>query len=251
MNRLEVTLDPAHGVAIVALNSGKVNALDPVVVDELRRTLRDLTADDTVTGVVLTGRGSFFSFGFDVPALYSCTRLDFTQYLRRFTDLYLSLFSFEKPIVAALNGHAVAGGCMLALGCDQRLMTGGHAKISLNEITFGAGLFAGAVEMLRYWVGSGGAERIALTGDMLDADQARAVGLVDRVTEAEELQRAAVDTVRRLAATDLVAYSSIKGLLRGNLVAEIRRAEEASIQAFVEIWYSEGTRHRLQKIVVR
>ena len=91
--------------------------------------------------------------------------------MSNFIDLYRVLFSFPKPLVAAINGHAVAGGCMLANACDHRVMASGRAKISLNEVTFGATLPAGSAEMLAYWVGSRHAEALALSGRMVDASE--------------------------------------------------------------------------------
>ena len=85
-----------------------MNAIDGGMVEELDRTFRELAADDAVRGTVLTGDGPFFSFGFDVPALYDLDRADFTEFLRGFTSLYAALFVFPRPMVAAINGHAAA-----------------------------------------------------------------------------------------------------------------------------------------------
>ncbi|MHB8879566.1 MAG: enoyl-CoA hydratase/isomerase family protein, partial [Myxococcaceae bacterium] len=140
-----VTLKAIGAVAEVTLGRGKVNALDERLVDELADAFRALEADPAVRAVVLTGRGAFFSFGFDVPHLVRYSKEEFiAHWLERFTGLYRQLFSFPKPLVAALNGHTVAGGCMLALTADLRLMVPGTAKIALNELTFGSSVFAGA-----------------------------------------------------------------------------------------------------------
>src|SRR5262245_32773085 len=117
----------AAGVATVTLARGKVNALDEATVDDLRAAFRRLTADDAVRAVVLTGSGSFFSFGWDVPALYAYPKEAFRQFVTKFTDLYAELYLHPRPLVAALNGHTVAGGCMLAIACDLRLMVSGKA----------------------------------------------------------------------------------------------------------------------------
>jgi enoyl-CoA hydratase len=91
-----------------------------------------LEVDPVLRALVLTGRGKFFSFGFDIPEFLPFTKEQFTNYLINFSDFYTYLFLYPKPIVAALNGHAIAGGCMLALACDHRVMTAGKGKISLN-----------------------------------------------------------------------------------------------------------------------
>src|SRR5215475_12883899 len=103
------------GIAEVRLQRGKVNALNEEAVEELARSLQSLAADPHVKAVILTGDGPFFSFGFDIPEFLSYTRESFSAFLKKFTGLYTYLFTYPKPVVAALNGHAVAGGCMLAL----------------------------------------------------------------------------------------------------------------------------------------
>ena len=153
-----------NGIATLTLIRGRVNALNGAVVDQLRAQLENLEIDREVTAVVLTGSGKFFSFGFDIPEFLASTKEEFAQYLVNFTDLYTYLFLFPKPVIAAINGHAMAGGCMLTLACDHRVMTNGKAKISLNEIGFGSSVFAGSTEMLRFWVGNANATTILYTG---------------------------------------------------------------------------------------
>jgi len=97
------------------------------------------------------------------------------------------MFIYPKPIIAALNGHTIAGGCMLALACDFRLMVPGKAKISLNEIGFGSSVFAGATEMLRFWVGSAMATEVLYSGAMYPANEAFRLGLVQEVISEENL----------------------------------------------------------------
>src|SRR5512135_1887998 len=125
-----VEVQVRDGIATVVLQRGKVNALNPVVVDELSATFHALQSDTEVSAVVFTGSGKFFSFGFDIPELLAYPREKFTHYLTSFTTLYRDLFIYPKPLVAALNGHAIAGGCMLALACDSAIMAQGGAKIS-------------------------------------------------------------------------------------------------------------------------
>jgi enoyl-CoA hydratase/carnithine racemase len=244
-------LERARDVSILTLARGKVNALDEPMVDRLREQLRSLESDPETHAVVVAGQGSFFSFGFDVPALYDYPPEDFTRFLGKFTDLYRSLFVFPKPVVAAVNGHAVAGGCMLATTADYRIMATGKARISLNEITFGAALFAGSVEMLVRLVGQRHAERVALAGAMYSAEEARAFGLVDEVVQPAAVAPRAVEVAAQMAGRDAVAYAAIKHLLRGPVAERIRLAETGSIQRFVEIWYSPSTREQLKKIQIR
>jgi len=241
-----------HGdTAVLILARGKVNAIDEATVDELRDRVSALALDAGVRAVVLTGEGRFFSFGFDVPALYAYSPGDFTQFLTKFTGLCRALYELPKPLVAAVNGHAVAGGFMLATSSDYRIMATGKAKISLNEVTFGAGLFAGSVEMLKAIVGHRRAETIALEGAMYTAEEAQRMGLVDEIAAPEAVVPRALAIAAGMAARDPVAYAAIKRLLRAPVLERIDRAEAASIARFVEIWYSPETRVRLRQIRIR
>lgn len=245
-----VKVDIDGGIATVALTRGKVNALNNTLVEELRRCLEALAEDRELKAVVLTGRGKFFSFGFDVTEFLSFTRAEFTEFLTRFTDLYTYLFTYPKPVVAALNGHAIAGGCMLALACDYRLMVSGKAKIALNEITFGASVFAGSTAMLRFWTGSATATEILTSGAMIAAEEALAMGLIHAVTDDDRLFERGRQIAADMAAKPAAAFAGIKALLRQPVVDEMKRREAKSIHDFVDIWYTQETWANLQKIKI-
>lgn len=246
-----VRTDRKGEITQVTLSRGKVNALNPQVVGELRDTFRKLEEDPAVRAIILTGSGSFFSFGFDIPEFLAYTREAFTDYLQNFTALYRELYVHPKPIVAALNGHTVAGGCMIAMACDHRIMVTGKAKIGLNEVTFGASVFAGSVDILRYLTGQKNAERILLSGDLYSAEKAVTLGLVDQVCEPDQLVSAALETADQYTTRDPVAFTSLKRLLRMPIVERIEVAEPESIREFIEIWYSDRTRQQLEQIKIR
>jgi enoyl-CoA hydratase/carnithine racemase len=249
MNAVQRTRDGE--LAVVTLARGKVNALNHAVVRELTDMFAALESDPSVRGIVLTGSGKFFTFGFDIPEFLGVKKKDFIAFLTDFTALYQRIFMLPKPVVAGLNGHTVAGGCMLATACDRRVMARGRAKISLNEITFGASVFAGCVATLRACVGNRRAEEILFSGRMFTADEAQRLGLVDRVEEPEQVAGAALEEARQLARQDPVAFRSIKNLLRRPLAEEMQRREPASVQEFADIWYSPATWESLEKIEIR
>ena len=244
-------LDIREGLVTVRLERGKVNALNGEVVDELATCLSSLGSDPAVRGVVLTGTGKFFSFGFDIPEFLGMPRDEFAAYLRKFTALYRDLFLHPRPVVAALNGHTVAGGCMLATACDVRVMVKENAKIGLNEIGFGSSVFAGSLELLRFWVGDRRAQEIVYGGALYTAEQALDRGLVDAGVPDGALLDEARTRLEELASRSPQAFLSVKRLLRAPIAEEIQRKEEASIREFVEIWYSAETRAQLEKIKIR
>jgi 3,2-trans-enoyl-CoA isomerase len=245
-----VRLSTNDGIAEARLKRGKVNALNELVVEEMFGCLERLAADPGITAVILTGDGPFFSFGFDIPEFLSYSKESFANFLKRFTGLYTYLFTYPKPVLAALNGHAVAGGCMLALACDYRIMVSGKAKISLNEITFGSSVFAGSVAMLKFLVGGKNAQAALYDGTMYSAEAALQIGMIDQVSSPEKLLAEAQDVARRLGAKDAAAFRSIKHLLRAPVAEDMVKQEDASVQEFVKIWHSQNTWKNLQAIEI-
>lgn len=238
-------------VATVRLSRGKVNALNPQVIGELKDCFDSLAGDAGVKAVILMGAGRFFSFGFDIPEFLSYSREEFTAFLTGFTNLYTDLFLYPKPLIGALNGHTIAGGCMLATACDYRVMVEGKAKISLNEIGFGSSVFAGSVEMLRFCVGSRNAQKVLYSGGMFSAREALELGLIDRTAAEEEFPKEVVSAASDFAGKDPRAFESIKRLVRGPVAQVMKQSERGSIFEFVDIWYSESTWKQLQDIKIR
>jgi enoyl-CoA hydratase/carnithine racemase len=249
MNFLSITHHDS--IAVVTFSRGKVNAINGEVVAEFDSLLDQLESDSKTEGVVLTGQGAFFSFGFDVPELYDYTPDDFTKFLESFCALSKKLFLFPKPVVAAVNGHAVAGGCILALSCDCRIMAEGKAKMALNEVTFGSSLFASAVEMLRHTVGGPNAEEIVLTGQMYDAASSRRMNLVNGIVPPDDLLPVAIDVAEKLAENSGPAFAGLKRLIRGPIADGWMNREAESIREFVTIWYSPETREKTKQIQIR
>jgi Delta3-Delta2-enoyl-CoA isomerase len=237
-------------IAQVLLKRGKVNAINEQLVDEIAGCLSRAAADPEIRAVILTGEGSFFSFGFDIPEFLGYSRESFSSFLKRFTSLYAYMFTYPKPLVAALNGHAVAGGCMIALACDYRIMVSGKARISLNEITFGSTVFAGSVEMLQFVIGAKNAQAVLHDGAMYSAETASQLGMIDQISCNDKLMDDARDVAKRLAAKDAAAYRSIKDLLRAAVADDMAKKEDESVQEFVRIWYSENTWKNLHAIKI-
>lgn len=246
-----VRVSHSDGVHVVAISRGKVNALNDRVVDELQRVFESLADDSAVAAAVLTGSEKFFSFGWDVPEFLDWERPKFERFLAAFTDLYRAIFTFPKPIVCAINGHAMAGGCMLASACDERIMAPGKAKMSFNEVTFGSAVPAGSVDMVSYWVGDAKAERLMLSGVMLTPEEALAVNLVDEVVDAENLLSRAQERALQLAQPDAAAYALVKAMMRGPVATRMKARDAEFNTRFAELWYSENTRRQLQGIAIR
>jgi len=248
--RLPVAQSINENIALVKLQRGKVNAINEALTEELKGCLEKLAADSAVRAVILTGEGSFFSFGLDIPEFLTYPKESFKRFVEKFADLYTSIFMFPKPVLAALNGHTVAGGCMMATACDYRVMVSGKARISLNEINFGSSLFPGSAEMLKYCAGHRHAELIAYTGAMYSAEEAKDLGLVDQVVSEEKLSESVIQMAREFAKRYGPAFESIKRLLRADTAERMKHQDRILRDEMVDIWYSEQTRKQLQNIKI-
>jgi 3,2-trans-enoyl-CoA isomerase len=238
-------------ISTITMTHGKVNAISEGMVDHLTDRFSQLLDDQQTHAVILTGNGSFFSFGLDVPELYDYAKNDFIDFLGKFTDLCTFIFTFPKPVIAAVNGHAIAGGCMLMTACDYRIMASGKAKISLNEVTFGSLVFAGSVETLKCCVGHRVAETMLLQGRMYNANQAHELGLIDRVVSSDELMPIAQEAASGFATNDLRAFTALKELVRGPIADEMRKRDPQGNRNFADLWYSPQTREKLRGIQIR
>jgi enoyl-CoA hydratase len=192
-----VILDVTDRIATLTINRPEVrNALDKETVAELRAHLDSVRGRDDVGAVIITGAGEqVFVAGADIRQLRERRRDDALQAIN--SSLFVAIERFEMPTIAAINGHAMGGGCELALACDLRIAAE-HARLGQPEVGLGIIPAAGATQRLPRLIGLGRAKQLVLTGDTIDAHTALAWGLVSAVTPAAELLSAARAMARRI-----------------------------------------------------
>jgi enoyl-CoA hydratase len=232
---IETTTD--GGVAVLTLDHGPVNALDV----ELLRALPDALAAAGDAPVVLTGAGRSFSAGVDLKRIVAGGVTYVEEFLPALSAAFLAVFDHPRPVVAAINGHALAGGCVLAAACDVRLMSGG--TIGLTELAVGVPFPTVAVEVMRHATGPA-ADRLVLTAHRLDPAEARRVGLVHEVVT-EDLLAAAVSSASELAAVPAPVYALAKRQLHAPAHGRIAAHREADDLAVAALWAEPGTHARL------
>src|SRR5580692_2456688 len=169
------------GVTVLRLQHGKVNALDTELLRAITATMRDL---DPAAAAVITGHGTAFSAGVDLKRIVDGGQAYVREFLPALTETFLAVFGHPGPVVAAVNGHAIAGGCVLAAACDLRLMSGG--RIGLAELRVGVAFPSVPLEVMRHALGPA-TRRLVLGAELLPPREALAIGLIDRVTEPEAL----------------------------------------------------------------
>lgn len=211
-------LQAEGGIAVLTLNRpDTLNAWNQAMRDELRVAVRDLAADESLRVLVLTGAGRAFSAGEDVRGMQDLAAAgtrSFRRVARDMHNVFDDLEAIEIPVIAAINGVAAGGGLELALSCDFRLAAEG-AKLGFPETNVGLIPGSGGCSRLVKLVGLAKAKRLVMTGEMIPAREALAMGLVEEVTPADQLMLRAMALARQLAAKAPLALGLAKIVLNG------------------------------------
>jgi enoyl-CoA hydratase len=237
-------------VVTLRLAHGKASALDLELIEALQAELAEI-ASSAARAVVLTGTGSIFSAGVD---LFRVAGED-GEYVRRFLPALVrairTLFALPKPVVAATNGHAIAGGCILVAACDYRLMARGVGRIGVPELLVGVPFPAAVLEVLRFALPPQHLQEIVYTGRTWVADEALAKGLVDEVTDAEALVERALEVARQLAAIPTEAFGPTKRELRRAALERAGSIEGGVDADVLAAWAAPETRERIRAYLAR
>ncbi len=163
----------------------------------------------------------------------------------------MRLFLFPKPVVAAVNGHAIAGGCILAFQADLRLMAEGSFKIGLNEIQLGLALPPFVVETFRGRLVPGALERMSSEGPLFSSEEALTISLVDEVVAPAELENRAFERASQLATLPSAAFAESKRLLREPTARRIEESRRKDADRWIDLWFSPDAQRRIGDVVAR
>ena len=240
-------------IAVVRMAHGKVSALDPAFCEAMAAEIARLE-QLPVGAVVLTGTGSAFSAGVDLHRLLSGG----VDYVRHFLPLmetfFRALLVFPKPVVAAVNGHAIAGGCIMAAAADHRVMARGPGRIGVPELLVGVPFPRLPLEMIAARVSPAVLRQVIYSGRTVHADDAVAIGFVDEAVEADHLIDRAVAVARELSAIPPRTFALTKRALTDGVLARVRASADANID-IVEGWLTpavhDAVRRYLEKTIKR
>ncbi len=230
------------GVAVVYMNTNNVNRQNPTFFGDLANALGRLEARFANLPVVLTSKERIFSAGFDFDYWFPLiARGDVDAVQRSYTEfkkINLRLFSYPRPTVAAINGHAYAGGLITALCCDFRIAVKIGTQLSLNEVAIGLAMPSLFAEIIRYAVGTTSAAKATLSAKVYSAEEALSLGLVDSLTSQDSLLSEAIAIAKRLPPDCNTAYAFSKEALQGPTLKRIREESNALDRRFGETWCS-------------
>ena len=246
--RTSVTLTKDGDAGILRLSRDHGNAINGDVVEGLITALSEAEADPDVRGLLLASTGKIFCPGLDLQELILLDRAAMERFMKRFSTAVLALYTFPKPVVAAMHGHALAGGCVLGLCADWRVLRRG-ALVGLNEVKVGVPLPFGVAHIVRDAVPRHAVAAVALLGRNFSDDAALAAGLAHEIVEADGFEAAARGRLAEFTSKDGSALSVTKRYLRSPVVERIRAHNQLLLPEWLDGWFSPDTRARIKGIV--
>lgn len=247
-----VEQEELDGIALVRLAHGKVNALDLELVDAIIETCGEL-ARSSHRAVVLTGAGPAFSAGVDLRRFTTAGDDYLTTFLAVLDTVFEALFTLPQPVVAAVNGHAIAGGCVLACACDRRIMANASGQIGVPELLVGVPFPTAALEVMRHTVGTPRLRDLVVSGVTLSAAMAQDAGLVDEVVNPDDVVDRALAVADELSGGRIPAdtYRITKRQLRRPTVERIQRHRSLDEAEVIARWTDPATAASIDNYMAR
>ena len=236
-------------VRLIRLECGKANAIDHRLLKTLKDALESAHADGA-RAVVLTGYGQFFSAGLNLTSLPD-SRDGMASFVQEFEGGLRHLLTFPLPVVAAINGHAIAGGCVFASACDLRLAAEGSYQIGLSEVDLGLPFPGLALAVMKSTISNRWLTDLVLGARLLTPSEATEVGIVHEVVPPERVLDEAIARARRLGAKPQPAFRLTKEAMHRDSLAGVAAVAEETRKQFLDCWFSEEVRKRRAELLKR
>jgi enoyl-CoA hydratase len=236
-----------NAITTLRLAHGKASALDLELVEGLARAVAEVTAADDVRAVILTGSGSIFSAGVDLFRLLEGGREYADRFVPALSRMLLDLFTMPKPLVVAVNGHAIAGGCIVTVCGDYRLMSGGNGRIGVPELLVGVPFPPSVIEVLRFALPPQHVQMLMYTGRTVNADDALRLGFVDEIVEPASLISRAEEIAAQLAALPHAAFALAKRQLRDKTETRAKRYAAKFDAEVRDLWIDPATQETIRQ----
>lgn len=241
MSFKKIHFEKQGAAAIVTVDNPPVNALHPDVAEEILQAIQLIANDADVRGMVLTGNGRIFIAGGDIQFFPTLEPRTAEMYALGIQHMQAALQALDKPVIAAINGHALGGGCELAMACDIRIADE-RAKLGQPEVRLGLMPGAGGTQQLPRLMPVGQAKRLLFTGQSIEASQALAFGLVDEVVPAGQALSAALALIEEIAANAPLAVAQIKRAVDLGLTQSLTDGLKLEAALFASLFHTEDCR---------
>ena len=227
-----VLVEKQEDVAIVKINRPQaLNALNKELLKELEELLYELSEDDKIKAVVITGEGKAFVAGADIAEMKDMTAIQAREFAKLGQGVFSLIESMEKPVIAAINGFALGGGSELALACDIRIASD-KAKLGQPEVNLGIIPGFGGTQRIARLIGPSKAKMLIYTGDVIDAQTALSYGLVNKVVPAEELMKEVLDLAGKIVSKGPNAIKFAKAVINKGIQADLLTGSAYEMEAF-------------------
>jgi enoyl-CoA hydratase len=225
-----------------------MNALNSRFFDELNHYLGTIEKDDDCSCLIITGDGNAFVAGADIKEMQNKNTEEAEQFSLYGQKTFERLEMLEKPVIAAINGFALGGGCELALACDIRIASK-SAKLGQPEVNLGLIPGYGATQRLPRLIGLGNALYLLYTAEMITAEEALRMGLVQKVSEPEQLMADAMQLAKKIISKGPVAIQKIKSVSRGGLNLSFSEGSKLEAQTFGELFETDQTKEGIRAFI--
>ena len=241
--------DLSAGIVTIRLAHGKASALDLELCNALQREIEAAAESSGIRAIVLTGTGSIFSAGVDLPRLVSGGRKYVQDFGKALDAMLRALFLFPKPAVVAANGHAIAGGAILAFACDYRLMSGG--RIGVPEALVGVPFPPLALEVVRFAVPRQHLQPMLFLARTIEAPEAKAMGIIDEVVAPDDLLRRATEMAHKLAEIRPDAFRLTKRQIREPFLRDAAEVASVSADEIDALWADPATHEHIREYLAK
>ncbi len=249
MKYVETSIE--KGIGTLTLHRGKVNPINHNFVKDLRDAFDWAQSQDNIRGVILTGNtDGYFSVGLDIKEIYNYDEEEISAFWEDWDAMIIELVSFDKPVIAAINGHSPAGGCVLALTCDYRLMADSPKYlIGLNEVGVGIVVPTYIYQLFSFWCGSRHAYQSLLKAKLFSPAEAKAINLVDDIVPMDELYPKAIQTMSTLIAAPSRLLRQSKKNMRAQLIRQVMGSNKVSRKDKLSAWFDPESRKVMKAII--
>ena len=234
-----------NDIAFVRMNNGVTNAVNPELIADLSAIMTRIKKE--ASAMILTGNDRFFSMGFDLPKVMGFDRSGLGTFLTDFQNMIFQIAFLPLPVIAALTGHAVAGGAILAIVCDYRIAKSEKLRIGFNESLLGLTIPYLAELMLEHFTGSRICSRLLVEGSLIKAENAISLGLMDEACPLDAVMERAVQKARQFLEIPRETFAAMKE----NHLAAVREKYLARVgprtEQFRDLWFTKETQNRLAR----
>ncbi len=244
-----ITTSQENQIKIIQLNRKKANALNYDLIKSISEHLNKIKSDESVKGIILTGHEGMFSAGLDIVELYDKDREYMKNFWFLFSNLLLQIYSFPKLIFTAISGHSPAGGTVISIMTDYRIMAKGKYVIGLNEVAVGLTMPISIGKVFQSLLGDRIAEKMTLLGQLVDPLKAYQIGLIDEVVSSHDLLTRTKEEMNSWLKLPYNKQINSKLSLRSDIINIMKENIKSNSDNFIDSWFSSECRDTLSKII--